>query len=189
SLPQNFNAELLGELNGDGVSVAAGNGGNPAGGMVDMRGWGANETVFLLNGVRMPKAYTGVMLDNDRATPDLRSIPLASIERIEILSSAGSAIYGAGATGGVINIITRRDYRGGQVALNYDATGDGQSPTHGLTVNFGLPLKWGFAARMSAGYSDSEPLRAGDRADVTIHRWRRLALERDPARLFTTVAG
>src|SRR5690606_5926377 len=108
SLPQNFNAELLGALNGDGVSVAAGNGGNPAGGMVDMRGWGANETVFLLNGVRMPKAYTGVMLDNDRAAPDLRGIPLASIERIEILSSAGSAIYGTGATGGIINIITRR---------------------------------------------------------------------------------
>src|SRR5690606_25273848 len=174
SLPQNFNAELLGELNGDGVSVAAGNGGNPAGGMVDMRGWGANETVFLLNGVRMPKAYTGVMLDNDRAAPDLRGIPLASIERIEILSSAGSAIYGAGATGGIINIITRRDFSGGQAAFNYDTTTDGHAPSRGVTLNYGLPLKWGFAARMSASYNDGEPLRASDRADMTIHRWRQL---------------
>jgi outer membrane receptor protein involved in Fe transport len=152
-------------------------------GRVDLRGWGYNETVFLLNGRRMPAHYQasqGNSQDTYNAMPSLRGIPLGSIERIEILSSAGSAIYGANATGGVINIITRQDFRGGQVAVNYETPSDTHAPRRSVNLNYGLPLKGGLGLRLGASYSDSEPLRVEDRADVTIGRWRQQRSGRMP---------
>jgi outer membrane receptor protein involved in Fe transport len=72
-------------------------------GGVDLRGFGdtsASNVVVLVDGVRInPPDATG---------PDLTSVPLDLIERIEILRGAGSVLYGDGAVGGVVNIITRK---------------------------------------------------------------------------------
>ncbi len=180
-LPQNFTAyialEETGDLNGLGRGTA------------NMRGWDETETVFLLNGRRMPAEYQGLSGDTNSSTPDLRGIPLASIERIEVLSSAGSAIYGAGATGGVINIITRRDFQGGQVALNYEAPQHSDAPRRNLDLSYNLPLKRGFGLRLGASYSDVEPMLAGDRADVTASRWFALGMERSPAQIIVPQSG
>lgn len=73
---------------------------------IDMLGFGAaasSNTLILLNGRR----YN----NSDSSTPDLNSIPLAAIERIEITPGAGAALYGNGAVGGAINIVTRENYR------------------------------------------------------------------------------
>src|SRR3546814_16964546 len=51
------------------------------------------------------------------AGTDLNAIPLAAVERIEILTDGASAIYGADAVGGVINLILRKDYNGAQVTV------------------------------------------------------------------------
>ena len=48
---------------------------------------------------------------------DLNSIPLAAVERIEILSDGASAIYGSDAIGGVVNVITRKDFNGVEMSL------------------------------------------------------------------------
>ena len=69
---------------------------------LDLRGFGAtgdDNTLVLLDGVRIEKL--------DSATRHLSSIPLQMVERIEILPGSGSVLYGAGATGGTINIITK----------------------------------------------------------------------------------
>lgn len=69
---------------------------------VDMRGFGMTgdqNTLVLVNGQRLS--------ENEGASARLSSIPLSSIERIEILRGAGAVLYGGGATGGTINIITR----------------------------------------------------------------------------------
>ncbi len=182
-LPQNFTSDVLDELDGSGTSPSARTG------QVDLRGWGAVETVFLLDGRRMPAHYQQLDSDTSNATPNLRGIPLGSIERIEILSSAGSAIYGVSATGGVINIITRQDFKGGQVGVNYETPSDAHAPRRGVNLSYGLPLPLGFGLRLGVSYSDSEPLSAGDRAAVSIARWRRLALERVPAQVVNQVSG
>jgi len=70
---------------------------------LDMRGFGTNgdvNMVIMLDGVRVS--------ENELATPLLSSIPIESIERIEIVRGGSSVLYGAGATGGVIQIITKR---------------------------------------------------------------------------------
>ncbi|NBO77677.1 MAG: TonB-dependent receptor, partial [Betaproteobacteria bacterium] len=78
---------------------------------IDLRGLGSNRTLVLVDGRRISKApFTG-------SAQDLNAIPLAAVERIEILSDGASAVYGSDAIGGVVNIITRKNFNG--VQINY----------------------------------------------------------------------
>lgn len=83
---------------------------------LNLRALGANNTLVIVNGRR--QVLTG---SNSGGTTfvDLNRFPLAMIERIEILKDGASAIYGADATAGVINIITRKDFTGFQVSATY----------------------------------------------------------------------
>jgi outer membrane cobalamin receptor len=67
---------------------------------VNLRGMGVDRTLTLVNGLRV--------VDNG----DYQTIPANMIERVEILKDGASAIYGADAVAGVVNIITRKDYEG-----------------------------------------------------------------------------
>ncbi|NLW97071.1 TonB-dependent receptor plug domain-containing protein [Luteimonas wenzhouensis] len=76
---------------------------------VDLRGIGSDRTLVLIDGRRVPYApSTG-------ESADLNTIPLAAVERIEILSDGASALYGSDAIGGVVNIILRKDFEGVEV--------------------------------------------------------------------------
>ena len=76
---------------------------------IDLRGIGSDRTLVLVDGRRVPYApSTG-------NNADLNTIPLAAVERIEILSDGASALYGSDAIGGVVNIILRKDYEGAEV--------------------------------------------------------------------------
>lgn len=78
---------------------------------VDLRGLGASRSLVLVDGRRL------TMSPSTGSSQDLNSIPLGAVERIEILSDGASAIYGSDAIGGVINVITRKDYNGAQITL------------------------------------------------------------------------
>jgi iron complex outermembrane receptor protein len=73
---------------------------------IDLRGLGSNRTLVLIDGRRLPKA------PNVGDSADLNTVPMAAVERIEILTDGASAIYGSDAIGGVVNIITRKDFEG-----------------------------------------------------------------------------
>ncbi len=79
--------------------------------MVDMRGLGSGRTLVLVDGRRL------TMSPSTGSSQDLNSIPMGAIERIEILSDGASAIYGSDAIGGVINVITRRDFNGAELTV------------------------------------------------------------------------
>ncbi|TDQ46811.1 TonB-dependent receptor [Permianibacter aggregans] len=78
---------------------------------LSLRGLGGGRTLILIDGRRAP-----VSPDTGSAQ-DLNAIPLGAVERIEILSDGASAIYGTDAIGGVVNVITRKDFSG--VELKY----------------------------------------------------------------------
>ncbi|KKO47386.1 TonB-dependent receptor [Arsukibacterium ikkense] len=78
---------------------------------VNMRGLGASRTLVLVDGRRL------TMSPSTGSSQDLNSIPMAAVERIEILSDGASAVYGSDAIGGVINVITRRDFNGVELTL------------------------------------------------------------------------
>ncbi len=89
-------------------SIGSGTGGKA---VASLRGLGSNKTLVLLNGRRMASFAF------DAASVDLNSIPLAAIDRIEILRDGASAIYGTDAIGGVINFITKKNYQGAEVSV------------------------------------------------------------------------
>ena len=76
---------------------------------INLRGLGADRTLVLINGRRMPKSPT------TGSTQNLNNIPMGAIERIEILSDGASAVYGSDAIGGVINVILRKDFKGVEI--------------------------------------------------------------------------
>lgn len=73
---------------------------------VNLRGLGSNRTLVLVDGRRVAKA------PNVGDSVDMNSIPMAAVERIEILKDGASAIYGSDAIGGVVNVILRKDFEG-----------------------------------------------------------------------------
>jgi iron complex outermembrane receptor protein len=71
-----------------------------------LRGLGSSKTLVLVNGRRLGNYAT------DGTAVDVNSIPLASIDHVEVLKDGASGVYGSDAIGGVINFITRQNYQG-----------------------------------------------------------------------------
>ena len=82
---------------------------------VGLRGFSSDFTLILLNGHRLPKNSAGGIFT------DINQIPLAAVQRIDILPDGASAIYGSDAVAGVINIITKKDFEGVAVSAKYGA--------------------------------------------------------------------
>ena len=98
---------------------------------LSLRDLGANNTLVIVNGRR--QVLTG---SNSGGTTfvDLNRFPVAMIERIEILKDGASAIYGADATAGVVNIITRKDYNGFELSATYGNTFDKDSHEKSISI-------------------------------------------------------
>lgn len=128
--------------------------------LVDLRGLGSGQTLILIDGRRQAPRNGG----GDAAQPDLNGIPLAAIERIEILPTTASGIYGGGATGGVVNVILRRDYSGLETTVAYDGTFEGGGAARRVDFAGGMSLEQGRTSIMLMGsYSDADPLYFADR--------------------------
>lgn len=80
-----------------------------AGSSVNLRGLGADATLTLLNGHRIAPSGNGTFVD-------ISAIPLAALERIEVVLDGASAIYGSDAIGGVVNFVLRRSYDGAETS-------------------------------------------------------------------------
>ncbi|CAH0990837.1 Vitamin B12 transporter BtuB [Sinobacterium norvegicum] len=86
------------------------NNGNNGGKMVNLRGLGYKRTLVLINGRRQVSSFVGG--PDDLGAVDLNTIPMAMVERIEVLKDGASTAYGSDAIAGVVNIITRRTFDG-----------------------------------------------------------------------------
>jgi iron complex outermembrane receptor protein len=164
--------EVLQQLTGSGSALNAkfnssGNFGFPPDGsgvgagsaQVDLRHLGAKRVLVLVDGIRWvnESSASGV-----GAATDLNTIPLAIVERIEVLEDGASSLYGSDAIAGVVNIITRREFDGGQVTLNYGeySKGDGTQK--------GVDLAWGtsgdrYTLFLGASWTKQDPVYARDR--------------------------
>ena len=122
-----------------------------------LRGLGANRTLFLLNGRRAgPSGTRGSV-----SSFDLNSIPLAAVERVEILKDGASAVYGSDAIAGVVNIITRKEDGGvidGYTSLPFESGGE----EFRLSGSYGKTFERG-SIRVTGDYFKRETLARGDR--------------------------
>jgi iron complex outermembrane receptor protein len=121
------------------------------------KGLGADYTIFLVNGNRLPGTPTG-----GSASPDINQIPIAAVERIEYLSDGASAIYGADAVAGVINIITKKDFEGLNVSAQYGQSAEGDAGTTSLQMVTGISSDRG-NVMFSADFYKRESVKATDR--------------------------
>ena len=125
---------------------------------VNLRGLGINRTLTLINGRRVVNGGTGA-----NSAPDLNMIPTPIIARMDVLKDGASAIYGADAVAGVVNIITVNGYEGLKVSGKYGVTdeGDGQDVT--FDVLWGIKNdRGGVTAALT--YQKSEEVNLASRA-------------------------
>ncbi len=124
---------------------------------VELRGLGARRTLVLLNGRRFIAGGNGT-----GGVVDLAMMPLAMVERIEILKDGASVEYGADAVAGVVNVITRDNIEGLQLRGSGSMSGQGDAETGSLSAVFGQRLG---RAQLTAGleYFEQQPVSKGAR--------------------------
>lgn len=137
---------------------------------INLRGLGTSQTLVLINGRRT--AGIGVRGTSESTDqPNLNNIPLAAIERIEILPTSAAAIYGSGAVGGVINVILKRNYSGTEVDLRYGNTTDNKQDVKSINLVSGFSLEDGRTNVMiTASRKDQDWLLEKDRKWKTMGR-------------------
>jgi|HubBroStandDraft_1064217.scaffolds.fasta_scaffold00586_20 iron complex outermembrane recepter protein len=139
-----------------GSNVATFNGGAS---VASLRGMGSTKTLVLLDGQRLANNVTlgsGV---------DLNTIPFAAIDHIEVLREGASSLYGSDAIAGVINFITKKDYNGGEVNLNYSHPEHpgGSSDDVDLTYGIGNLATDGYNLMFTGNFTQQKELTPGQR--------------------------
>ncbi|RLV60330.1 TonB-dependent receptor [Parashewanella curva] len=123
-----------------------------------LRGLGEARTLVLVNGRRF---VSGVSPSSGYAV-DLNAIPTSMIERIDILKSASSAVYGSDAVAGVVNIITRKDFEGVEVDALAGISQESDRQKHAINITAGNTWDTGNAT-FAVGYDEDKGLKSSDR--------------------------
>lgn len=152
-LPQNFAGGQNPGVAGGGDQGGQSNINNST--TLNLRGLGPDATLTLVNGHRL--AYDALIQG-----VDISAIPLAAVERVEVIADGASALYGSDAVGGVVNLVLRRDYDGLQTSARFGASTEGgnvQQQYGGLSG-----ARWASGGFMiAADYSSNTPIDAVDR--------------------------
>ena len=123
---------------------------------VTLHGFPVGTTLILLDGQRVaPSAFSGGQIF------DLNSIPVAAIERIEIVPVGSSAIYGSDGISGVVNIILKKDFSGVAVGASHSFADD----YHQNTYDVAMGRKWDRGSlSVFGGYSSNDAVYLGERS-------------------------
>jgi iron complex outermembrane recepter protein len=122
---------------------------------IDLRGLGVSATLVLVNGHRQPLSGA----DGDFV--DVSNIPMAAVERIEILPDGASALYGSDAIAGVVNIIMRDGFQGLESHVQYNESPGGRDV---ITASQLLGTNWSSGKTMLVyEYQDGTDLPASAR--------------------------
>ena len=155
-----------------------------ASGRLDLRGLGADETLVLVDGRRLASISTG----DSFGQPNINGVSMSQIERIEVLPATASGIYGGGATGGVINIILKRDYSGLDLEARYNDSSDFEAGQSFFSINGGLTFDKGRTRIMgSASRSRADTLVSSDRD--FFQRGAELQFRNDPVNASVLLGG
>lgn len=135
----NTGVQTLGDLmmrvpaiSGAATNPQVNNGGGTGESNVELRGLGAQRTLVLLNGRRI----NVLGANGTTSAVDINMIPINMIERVEVLKEGAGAVYGSDAIAGVVNFITKRNFDGADINVEYGQTGksDGERQSASLTL-------------------------------------------------------
>jgi iron complex outermembrane receptor protein len=133
--------------------------GSEGSGSINLRGLGAQRTLVLLNGRRMPINPFG---GGAAGIVDTNILPVAAVGRVEILKEGAAATYGSDAIGGVVNFITRTNFEGLEVGGSYRHI-DGSKGDWDANAVWGMDFENGNIL-LAAGYQHRSELRTTDRS-------------------------
>lgn len=145
--------DLLRNLPGIRPSIGAGvNNGSDGSSTLNLRGIGEERTLVLLDGRRLtPYGLNGLT--------DTNNIPVALIQRVEVLTGGASATYGADAVAGVVNFITKRDFSGVDASATYRISERGDAARFKADIVLGANFADGRGnVVISGGYTQANPL-------------------------------
>lgn len=154
SIPENFSGGLNTQTRYAAGNVDGSNNNPTMSSSPNLHALGSSATLTLLNGNRLAPAGYGLAVD-------VALIPVAAIERVDVLADGSSAIYGADAVGGVVNIITRRDFDGLETRARFGGA-DGGLQTYGASALAGVTTGK-FSGVLSGEYFRQGDLQAGQR--------------------------
>ena len=139
--------------NGAALNRTFNNGGDGTSG-ISLRNLGSQRTLVLVNGRRWTTGLDGSV--------DLNTIPVAMIERIEVLKDGASTIYGSDAIAGVVNIIMKRDFDGAEANFykGQYSQGDGEREAYDFTLGTTTDRA---SIMIGASYVKEQEVMAGDR--------------------------
>jgi iron complex outermembrane recepter protein len=143
------------------VNIASNVGSFTGGGSyANLRHLGNGNTLVLLDGQRLANnAFNGQAVD-------LNGIPFSAIDSVQVLREGASALYGSDAIAGVINFITKKNYQGAEVQVNFDRPQEagGGSGEADFTFGHGDLASDGYNLLITGTYSKQQELRATQRA-------------------------
>lgn len=145
----------------EGNSVGGGGGGFTG---ASLRNQGETKTLVLLNGRRIAPSGSQA-LTGAQAAVNLNTLPLAAIDRVEVLTDGASALYGSDAIGGVVNFITRRNVGFVELTGGYASPAGrrGNESVGSIVAGFGDLEAEGYNIMLAASRNKRQPLKSTDR--------------------------
>jgi iron complex outermembrane recepter protein len=146
--------------------VNAGGNFSPGSSAANLRGLGINSTLVLIDGLRqVPSPFPQT---ETQSFVDLNSIPLAAVDRIDILKDGASARYGSDAIAGVVNIILKDEYNGADITTYFGTSQSGDATIYQATLVSGLSEKLSETAKLSVvaafDYFEQDPIESSNRS-------------------------
>ena len=172
---QKQGALSIGELTQK-LAVSSGTENNPdsftAGGTqgtsnVNLRGLGLTSTLVLVNGKR--QTIAGAVANDGSVFVDTATIPMAALERVEILKEGATATYGSDAVAGVVNFILRDDFEGLEVSVGHQKVESSDQTTDDVSVLAGFAVGDKTNVILSASFLQQDPMSSAERPYTTIN--------------------
>jgi len=136
---------------------------------ISLRGLTSARTLVLIDGKRAA-VYGGGSTGEAGSSVDISSIPIAAIERVEILKDGASAVYGSDAIAGVVNFILRKNFQGAEISATGGTPtehGGGQNETVSAYVGHGDIVQDRYNAAIGFNFEHDTALMGDDRAFAT----------------------
>ncbi|EED31474.1 TonB-dependent receptor [gamma proteobacterium NOR5-3] len=132
---------------------------------VNLRGLGLTSTLVLINGKRQTVAAT--VANDGSVFVDTNTVPMAALERVEVLKEGATATYGSDAIAGVVNFITRQNFEGFEVSGGYQTTTESSQDTADVNLLGGINIGDNTNLLLSGSFRQQDPLSSADRPFTT----------------------
>lgn len=134
---------------------------------VNLRGLGLTSTLVLVNGKR--QTIAAAIANDGSVFVDTATIPMAALERVEILKEGATATYGSDAVAGVVNFILRDDFDGVEVSLGHQTTATSSQDTSDVSILAGTNLSDNTNVMVAASFLQQDAMSSAERSYTTIN--------------------